>query len=154
MCTKNGSGHNVFEKLSQIPETKRFQIDRLKKLQLTFSNLAQSTPLQALEIIETELGYKAYLDGQVNNMGFSKEQIRYYFSHLKYIASECKTLLAFEERLEFLRKQIYQSRHTAKESAVTFSTMHGSKGLEFDTVFIIDATDGIIPAKKSFIRVR
>ncbi len=65
---------------------KRFQIDRLKKLQLTFSNLAQSTPLQALEIIETELGYKAYLDGQVNNMGFSKEQIRYYFSHLKYIA--------------------------------------------------------------------
>ncbi len=63
--------------------------------------------------------------------------------------SECKTLLAFEERLEFLRKQIYQSRHTAKESAVTFSTMHGSKGLEFDTVFIIDATDGIIPAKKA-----
>ena len=28
-------------------------------------------------------------------------------------------------------------------------TMHGAKGLEFDTVFIIESNDGVIPYKKA-----
>ena len=28
-------------------------------------------------------------------------------------------------------------------------TMHGAKGLEFDTVFIIGANEGIVPYKKA-----
>ena len=33
--------------------------------------------------------------------------------------------------------------------AVNLMTFHLSKGLEFDTVFIIDSNDGLIPHKKS-----
>jgi len=32
---------------------------------------------------------------------------------------------------------------------VTFMTMHGAKGLEFDTVFIIGANEDVIPYKKA-----
>ena len=33
--------------------------------------------------------------------------------------------------------------------AVSFMTMHGAKGLEFDTVFVIGANENIIPYKKA-----
>jgi len=148
----SGPGDNVFNKLCQYPELKHYQIEKLQDLRKVFSNISTSSPLRAIEIIENDLGYKAYLDSQVTKMGFSKEQIRHYFSHLKLIASNSKTLLAFEERLEYLKKHIQNSKFNNQSSAVTLSTMHGSKGLEFDTVFVIDATDGIIPAKKAIAK--
>lgn len=145
----HGAGASVFERLCQFPEHKPYQIERIQKLQAVFVKIAEASPLRAIEIIEKDLGYRQYLEDQVQNKGSSKEQIRYYFSHLKYIASEAKSLLSFEERLEHLKKSIYESRHNHNASAVTLSTMHGSKGLEFDTVFVIDTTDGIIPTRKA-----
>ena len=36
-------------------------------------------------------------------------------------------------------------------NAVTLATLHSSKGLEFESVFIIDANEGIMPYKKSVL---
>ena len=35
---------------------------------------------------------------------------------------------------------------------VELSTMHGAKGLEYDTVIIMDANEGIVPHKKSVLK--
>jgi DNA helicase-2/ATP-dependent DNA helicase PcrA len=37
------------------------------------------------------------------------------------------------------------------ENAVTLATLHSAKGLEFDTVFIIDVNEGIMPYKKAVL---
>ena len=42
----------------------------------------------------------------------------------------------------------YEVAADAKEG-VSLLTMHGAKGLEFDTVFILGANEGIIPYKKA-----
>ena len=42
----------------------------------------------------------------------------------------------------------------SKESdpnAVTLATLHSSKGLEFENVYIIDANEGIMPYKKAVL---
>jgi DNA helicase-2/ATP-dependent DNA helicase PcrA len=36
-----------------------------------------------------------------------------------------------------------------KDDAVTLSTIHGSKGLEWWTVFVVDLVEGILPHRKS-----
>lgn len=36
-----------------------------------------------------------------------------------------------------------------KEHGVALMTMHGSKGLEFDVVFIPDVNDGVVPYQKA-----
>ena len=46
-----------------------------------------------------------------------------------------------------LKEQRKKSRET-KESAALM-TMHGSKGLEYDTVFIIQGNEGVVPYKKA-----
>ena len=35
--------------------------------------------------------------------------------------------------------------------AVSLMTMHGAKGLEYDTVFIIGSNEGVIPYKKAIL---
>ena len=47
-------------------------------------------------------------------------------------------------------KDISNQKNQIK-NAVTLATLHSSKGLEFDTVFIIDANEGIMPFKKAVL---
>jgi DNA helicase-2/ATP-dependent DNA helicase PcrA len=51
----------------------------------------------------------------------------------------------YEEELEI---QLKAGRQKQADSVV-FTTMHSAKGLEYDVVFLPDATEGIIPHKKS-----
>ena len=42
-----------------------------------------------------------------------------------------------------------QREQTSIKEGVSLMTFHGAKGLEFDTVFILDANEGIIPYQKA-----
>ena len=42
-----------------------------------------------------------------------------------------------------MKKPVY------KESNLTFSTIHSVKGLEYDTVFVIDLVEGMLPSNKA-----
>ena len=48
-----------------------------------------------------------------------------------------------------LEKQ-YQKQNENQES-VALSTLHSSKGLEYDNVYIIDVNEGIMPYKKAVL---
>ena len=50
------------------------------------------------------------------------------------------------ERLEELRT-IIQEKVSDKDCPFILSTMHASKGLEYDTVYLLDVMDGILPEK-------
>ena len=56
-----------------------------------------------------------------------------------------------QEYIEKYTLNLKESNSTArqKNNGVILTTMHGSKGLEYNTVFIIDANEGITPHKKS-----
>ena len=51
---------------------------------------------------------------------------------------------AYRERLAEKKRQ-----NPDTKEGVSLLTMHGAKGLEFDTVFILGANEGIIPYKKA-----
>ena len=38
-----------------------------------------------------------------------------------------------------------RSQKTDEDEAVTLMTMHGSKGLEYEVVFVIDVVEGVMP---------
>ena len=52
---------------------------------------------------------------------------------------------SYREALEERRN----SRVKRKEDAITLATLHSSKGLEFQEVFLVDVNDGIIPHRKA-----
>mgnify|MGYP000231847096 FL=1 len=42
-----------------------------------------------------------------------------------------------------------KNRQSGRNDGVWLMTMHGAKGLEFDTVFMIQCNEGVIPYKKA-----
>jgi len=54
-----------------------------------------------------------------------------------------------KEYTEELREKAKQKRENP--NAVTLSTLHSAKGLEFKSVFIIDANQGVTPYKKAVL---
>ena len=63
---------------------------------------------------------------------------------MKMIAGKEDSLSGFLDRMAEL-KSIIQNKTNIEESNFMLSTIHGSKGLEYDNVFLIDLQDGIFP---------
>lgn len=56
------------------------------------------------------------------------------------------------DRLATIRKaELFQKEKEVPENAAFLTTAHGSKGLEFDRVWIIGLADGVFPSKKSSV---
>ena len=65
---------------------------------------------------------------------------------VKMIGSRVDSPEKLLERLEELRK-IIREKKTESDCPFILSTMHASKGLEYDTVYLLDVMDGILPEK-------
>lgn len=63
---------------------------------------------------------------------------------LKMLASLEETPLRLVERLNELRKLI-EKKEQDQSCPFILSTIHASKGLEYDTVYLLDVVDGILP---------
>lgn len=68
---------------------------------------------------------------------------------LLYIAKKEKTVKSFLERLKVLERfEEGEAEFTNEKDLITLSTIHSSKGVEYDTVYIVDAYDGVLPTDK------
>ncbi|MNP33827.1 DNA helicase II [compost metagenome] len=54
----------------------------------------------------------------------------------------------FARRLKYLESALKTSKSKRGQNAVTFSTFHSAKGLEFERVYMIDLIEGIIPSSE------
>ena len=56
-----------------------------------------------------------------------------------------------EDYGEELKRQAQAGLKEKSQDAVTLATMHGSKGLEFKIVYILDANEGVTPHSKAVL---
>jgi DNA helicase-2/ATP-dependent DNA helicase PcrA len=113
----------------------------LVRIRRGMNRIMRSNPYQALEIMEDELQYGDYLK---RNAGYAN-----IFHVLKHFARNARTLEEYKVRLRTLKNGIDQYYRKAAPEAVHLLTLHGSKGLEFDNVILVDLIDGWFPDEKS-----
>ena len=65
---------------------------------------------------------------------------------LTMLASGIPSAAAFLDKLTALRNTI-SNHQNAPKNKVILSTIHSSKGLEYDTIFLADIMDGVLPSK-------
>ena len=63
---------------------------------------------------------------------------------MQTIAQNQRSVFDFVARLKEL-EQLVRNKENDASCNLIFSTMHSSKGLEFDNVYIMDAIDGVFP---------
>ena len=108
-----------------------------KTLRTHLRNMLTERADKALYRITEYLGYADYLTRSGIN-GENKLAI------LRTLASREASPAAFLARMEALQ-EIIQQKETNPDCQVYLSTIHASKGLEYDTVYLMDVIDGILP---------
>ncbi len=102
----------------------------------------------ALDYIENEMMYLDYL-----NKSYSKEDsyknLNEIFDILKTLSRDLESIQELFQTIEYIKSKIAESSFNKNKSNITLSTIHSSKGLEYDKVYIIDAIEGIIPSYES-----
>lgn len=98
-------------------------------------NMLTETPTKALFRIEIPLGYREYLER--NKIDDNKLFI------LKMLATNETSVFGFLDRLVYLQDML-KNREGGKSNFI-MSTIHSSKGLEYDQVYLMDVCDGVFP---------
>lgn len=130
-------GESVFETLLGSDSLEPWQIGRVKALQTHFSKLPQLTSFAALQRIIHFMGYGDYLKEQRADTG--KLDI------LLALANQTKETGSFLLRLQAL-KELAEGGACVPDCPFLLSTIHASKGLEYDRVLLIDVIDGVFPS--------
>ncbi|WP_281202645.1 ATP-dependent helicase [Cytobacillus kochii] len=137
---------SLLECLSMVQSKYAFQQSKAKKTVTTIKAIKQLSPLLALEKIEKELQIQDFIKkrgNEGNKMDKGSEDLK----ELKLIAKKFTTLLEFIEYADHMRAKIKEMKQISKtiENAVTFSTIHKAKGLEYPFVYILSVVDGSLP---------
>ncbi|MBQ8599189.1 MAG: ATP-dependent helicase [Oscillospiraceae bacterium] len=99
-------------------------------------------PRKAIETILGPIGYLDFLEYACGNAFASQAQK---LSALQRLAERVNTVDELLDRMEEMDSIINQHSQN-KGCALTLTTAHAAKGLEFDTVILLDAVDDIFPA--------
>lgn len=147
---KCGNPHrSVFDRLIEFPRFRHdFQKDSMIRMKWNFHMLAQKPPTQALVFIEHDLGYRKYLENSTNT-GISYDTAKVILQYLKLIAKHTPTVADFIQRLHDLETNMAEASYNKGRNAVVLSTIHSSKGLEWDNVFMFDLIQGQFPSQSA-----
>lgn len=110
--------------------------ERVQSLQLQFRCLADDTAAEAVDRIMDQMGYGAYLQESESDRGR--------VGILQALAARVGAPAELLARLDTLRELV---KAGTAESASPFilSTIHSSKGLEYDWVVLADVLNGVLP---------
>jgi DNA helicase II / ATP-dependent DNA helicase PcrA len=137
---------SVFDNLMEHIELKDYQKKRLPHIKKLFHEMNASKPQEAIQLIRKELGYEKILERISENLGFNIDNLLEILDTLENIAENLQSLEEFAYRVKRLEEVMKTSKFNKRKNAVTLSTFHSSKGLEFDKVYMIDLINGVIPS--------
>lgn len=140
----NHRGRNVFDVLVEIPFLKDYQTRTQERLKEDFETLGRMRPFDAIHFIETELGYLDYLKQNTKRLGVTMNFSRTRLDAYKAIAKPLKSGFDFIQRIETLKEAVERLSYETSAPLV-LTTIHGSKGLEFESVHMIDVNPQIFP---------
>ena len=142
-----------FEEWEKLYDEQPWIAERIEKLHYDIKMLAKMSPYAAINYIRHGIGYEDYLVEYAQYRNLNKEDLFDVLDELQASAKGFKNFEAWEFHIREYTEELRQKAKKKQENpdAVTLSTMHSAKGLEFKSVFIIDANQGITPYKKAVL---
>ncbi|MBD5551001.1 MAG: ATP-dependent helicase [Lachnospiraceae bacterium] len=123
--------------------------EQIVRLQQDLERIREMPVFLAISYIRKAMGYDNYLSEK--SMPLEEADL------IQNSARGCRTLLQWKEMIEERRSEKNTDKTAASadqkkassEPGVTLITMHGSKGLEYDKVFMINCNEEVTPHKKA-----
>lgn len=134
-------GENYFDRIVMLCDENQ-NTGKIRYISAMIEQLRKMEPLKAMECILYQIGYLGYLEF-TSGAGYSMQAQK--LNILMSLASRESTVEQFLNRIDELDEIVVQ--HAQRSQArLTLTTAHSAKGLEFDTVVLLDCMDDIFPA--------
>lgn len=131
---------NIFE-FFENSDIEDFKKDALFNIEKKLNHLRKLDIDKKISFIYQSLSYKDYID--MLSRKYKEETVNkdIYIESLKYFTKSCENLDQVYEKIKIIEKK----SKSLSENNLKLSTIHSSKGLEYDTVFVIDLIKNEFP---------
>lgn len=142
VCQDNTDFETLKMTYQHSPEVRK----NIEKLIFHLKMIANLNPSAALTYIRNGTGYEQYLYDYSLQHKVKLSNLIKQFDKMQSQAEKYNTL---EEWLDDIERQKERTKDVKEEEGINIMTMHSSKGLEFQAVFIVDANQGVIPSSRA-----
>lgn len=142
-----------FNNLKKYYYSKQYVVERIEKLEYDLKLISRMSPYAAINYIRHGVGYEDYIAEYADYRRIKVEELYEILDELSAAAKDFETYekwFAYIDKYKEELKKQEESRYK-QQNAVTLSTMHGAKGLEYKIVIIMDANEKITPHMKAVL---
>ncbi|MBQ2901920.1 MAG: ATP-dependent helicase [Agathobacter sp.] len=143
----------AFDEWEKMYDEQPWIAERIEKLHYDIKMLEKMAPYAAINYIRHGIGYDDYITEYAQYRNLNKEDLFDVLDELQASAKGFNNYQAWELHIQEYTEELREKAKKKQENpnAVTLATMHSAKGLEFKSVFIIDANQGTMPYKKAVL---
>ena len=124
---------------------------QVEKLVSDISMIRSMSPFAAVNYIRMGVGYDEYIRNYIYEHKADKEELYNVLDELAHRASQYMSLSQWLDGIVEYIRQCDKDRQNNTADGVHMLTMHGSKGLEYKIVMVMDVCEGIIPYNKAVL---
>lgn len=130
-----------------------WMIQRLEKLESDLNVIQGMRPYSAINYIRKAVAYEDYLKSFSEQRKIPFDELTDLLDEIQEDAKPFESFQTWFDHIEMLSKEWAEKflQYGARTESVILSTLHSAKGLEFDTVFILDVNEKLIPHKKAVL---
>ena len=148
MVAKKGTFNNVFDYIIDTCDIPSKQKSNIKRIKTAFKRARGMVPYKGLDYLITHLGYIDHLEKNSLDNDSSMSTLLQITETILEISKGAITFKEIKNELNALNDVLNNSKSNV-EANLHLSTLHSSKGLEFDDVFIINVDKGILPTSSN-----
>ncbi len=128
---------------------KEWMLDRIDQFEWDVKMLAKMAPYAAIQYIRKRIGYDDFLRDYAFSHNIPRTDLTEVIEEIAEAARPYRTLEEWFRHVEEYTHILQEKQKKDNPEGVRLMTIHAAKGLEFHTVFILDANEGRIPYKKA-----
>lgn len=134
-------------------EDRDWMLDRIDRLEQDLKLLRGMAPFAAVNYIRYGMNYDEYLTEYARSRRIRAEELMEILDEIQQGAKPFRTVEEWYAHLEEYKEYLAQQRGKKEQDpdAIELATLHSSKGLEFEEVFLVDVNEGTIPHRKASI---
>ncbi|HCX65482.1 MAG TPA: ATP-dependent helicase, partial [Eubacteriaceae bacterium] len=142
---KTDPKQNIFDCLLDNPKLFSYQKQKIREKKRQFEKMTAMPANKMIKYIVETIGYGDFLDAQGKNDKQELDPLRQRLNILQWVTDKAKTITEYKEQLASLQADMKQAKDREWPGIVSLMTVHSSKGLEYDRVYIVDLMEGIFP---------
>jgi len=140
-----------FEEMRKFYCDKEWMLDKIDIFQQDLKMIRALSPYAGIQYIKKKIGYDEFLGNYAKEHHANFEELK---EQIALIEESSRGHLSISKWLNYTKEQeraikVKEDKKQKKEEGVHLMTIHGSKGLEFNTVFVMGVNEGTIPYRKN-----